>query len=245
MGIVLDVVLILILAAIVISSAKKGIMKTLVELAAFALAIFLATQTAQPVANGMYKAFFSKSVERGLYEVLPDDASKLTNSDKAKYVFEELPEFAKKQAEKCGISVDSVAEQIAKSNFKNDDTLYQTLESNIVKPIAVSVLKHIMFFVLAVLYALVLTAILKSLVKGLKKSHLIGGADKLVGGVIGVAKGVIVVFLVGCLFSYLEPRIDNEKLREAVNDSSVVEMCEKFDPMEALSAAEVFVSNIK
>lgn len=245
MGIVLDVVLILILAAIVISSAKKGIMKTLVELAAFALAIFLAAQTAQPMANGMYKAFFSKSVERGLYEVLPDDASKLTNSDKAKYVFEELPEFAKKQAEKCGISVDSVAEQIAKSNFKNDDTLYQTLESNIVKPIAVSVLKHIMFFVLAVLYALVLTAILKSLVKGLKKSHLIGGADKLVGGVIGVAKGVIVVFLVGCLFSYLEPRIDNEKLKEAVNDSSVVEMCEKFDPMEALSAAEVFVSNIK
>ena len=245
MGIVLDVILVLILIAVVVVSAKKGIIKTLVELAAFALAIFLAAQTAQPVANGMYKAFFSKTVERGLYEVLPENSSKLTNSDKAKYVFDEMPEFAKRQAEKCGISVDSVAEQIAKGNFANNDSLYQTLESDIVKPIAVAVLKHIMFFVLAVLYALVLTAILKSFAKGLKKSHLIVGTDKLVGGVIGVAKGVIIVFLVGCLLSYLEPRFENEKLKEAVNDSSVVEICEKFDPMEALSAAEVFVSNIK
>ena len=245
MDIVLDVILVLILIAVVISSAKKGIMKTLAELVAFAVAIFLASQTAQPVASGMYKAFFSKNVERGLYEVLPSDTSKLTNTDKAKYVFEEMPEFANKQAEKCGISIGSVAEQIAKSNFSDGDTLYQSLESNIVKPIAVAVLKHVMFFVLSVLYALVLVAILRSLAKGLKKSHLIGGADKLVGGVIGVVKGVVIVFLVGCLLSYLEPRIENEKLKQAVDGSSIVEMCEKFDPMEAISAAEVFVSNIK
>ena len=243
MDIVLDVILVLILIAVVISSAKKGIMKTLAELVAFAVAIFLASQTAQPVASGMYKAFFSKNVEIGLYEVLPSDTSKLTNTDKAKYVFEEMPEFAKKQAEKCGISIGSVAEQIAKSNFSDGDTLYQSLESNIVKPIAVAVLKHVMFFVLS--YALVFVAILRSLAKGLKKSHLIGGADKLVGGVIGVVKGVVIVFLVGCLLSYLEPRIENEKLKQAVDGSSIVEMCEKFDPMEAISAAEVFVSNIK
>ena len=72
-------------------------MKTLAELVAFAVAIFLASQTAQPVASGMYKAFFSKNVERGLYEVLPRDTSKLTNTDKAKYVFEEMPEFGQRR----------------------------------------------------------------------------------------------------------------------------------------------------
>ncbi len=243
MGIVLDIILVLVLIAVIIASAKKGILVTVVELAAFVLALILASNTAAPVAEVTYKALFSSRVERSLQEVLPENSSKLTNSQKAQYVFDNLPDFAKNQAEKCGIDVSSIARQIGTGGFEDGDSLYKSLAQDIVKPIAVTVLKHIMYFVLAVLYAIVLRAILKSLCKGMKKLRLIGSADKTVGGIIGIAKGVVIVFLLGCLLSYLQPRFENEKLVQAITESSIVELCEEFDPMEAISAAEVFINN--
>lgn len=240
MGIVIDIILVAVVVIAVILSAKKGIIVTLLEVVAFIAAVFLASQCAAPVASGMYTAFFQKNVQRGLYDVLPENPAGLTYAQKAQYVVDSIPDFANDYAEKVGINISTISEKISKCNFANNDELYLSLESEIVKPIAVAVLKNIMFFVLAVLFAVILAAIAKSIGKGFKKTKILGSADKLVGGILGVIKGVVVVFLLCFLLTYLEPKLSNDSVKEAVRESSIVAFAEDFDPMEAITAAGVF-----
>ncbi len=240
MGIVIDIILVAVVVIAVVLSAKKGIIVTLLEVVAFVAAVFLASQCAAPVASGMYTAFFQKNVQRALYDVLPEDPTALTYVQKAQYVVDSIPDFANNYAEKVGIDVSSVSEKISKSNFANNDELYLSLEGEIVKPIAVAVLKNTMFFVLAVLFAVVLAAIARSIGKGFKKTKLLGSADRLVGGILGVIKGAVIAFLLCFLLIYIEPRLSNGSFKEAVQDSSIVAFAQDFNPMEAITASGVF-----
>lgn len=240
MGIVLDLILVAILLVVIILAAKKGVLTTIIEVVAFALAIFIASSIAQPVAEGMYKAFFAKSVQKGIYEVMPANPATLNFAKKAEIVMDNIPQFAQNYATKIGVTTGTISTQISKSGIKNDADLYKNLEDVIVKPIAVAVLKHIMFFVLSIALAIILRLIVDALCKGLKNFELIGLADKLIGAIIGIAEGAVIVFLICCLLTYLKPRFEDPKMIEAVNDSSIVAMAENFDPMEAISAVGIF-----
>ncbi|MBE6827446.1 MAG: CvpA family protein [Ruminococcaceae bacterium] len=239
MSIVLDIVLVLLVIVIVILAAKRGILVTIAEVVAFAVAIFLAAQTAEPIAKVMYTGFFHKTVERKLYENLPANSAALTTADKAKYVIDNMPEFVKKQAEKVGIDVAAVSNQIAKTKLDTSE-LYKSLESEIVQPIAVAVLKHILYFFLAVIYGIILRIICVAIAKSFKQSESISSADRTIGAIIGIVEGLVVVFLISNLLVYIQPRIENGDMQKAISDSAIVQICDKFDPMEAISMAEAF-----
>ena len=59
MNIAIDVILAAIFLACVIASAKKGIIRTVLEIVAFLAAIVLAFQLAAPFARTCYNTFFT------------------------------------------------------------------------------------------------------------------------------------------------------------------------------------------
>lgn len=240
MSIVIDIILVAVIIGLVIYSAKKGVIVTVLEVVAFIVAIFLASQAAAPVASGMYTAFFQKTVENKLYDIVPENPTSLTYAQKAQYVVDGLPDFAKSYAKGVGIDVPAISEQLAKLNLANNDKLYESLESELVRPIAVAVLKNIMFFVMAILFAIILRAIVKAICKNLKKLSAIGALDGILGGLFGVVKGVVVVFLLCCILSYMQPKLENETMKSAISDSAIVTAASSFDPMETITAYGVF-----
>ena len=62
-NIAIDVILAAIFLACVIASAKKGIIRTVLEIVAFLAAIVLAFQLAAPFARTCYNTFLSSRVE--------------------------------------------------------------------------------------------------------------------------------------------------------------------------------------
>lgn len=239
-GLIIDLLLVAAIIVIVVLAAKRGIFTTVAGVLAFVLAIVLAAFCAKPVAKVMYKAFFYKSVQRALYEVLPEKTAGLTNSQKAQYAYDCMPEFAKKQAEKVGINVSSFTTQLAKLKLGSGD-LYETLEDKLVRPVATEILKHICYFFLAIIFGILLRLIFNSVAKGLKENDTIEKLDTGVGAAIGIIEGLVVIFLICNLLVYIKPRIENPKTSQAISDSKIVQICEKYDPMEAVSMAQAFL----
>ena len=123
------------------------------------------------------------------------------------------------------------------SNAKIDPKVepYKEYEEKLVRPIAVVVLKNIMYFVLAVLYAIILRFIFVAIAKGLKKSDVISTTDMIIGGAVGVVKGFIVVLLISNLLVYIQPRIEKPESREAISKSFVVSTCDNLNPMDDIA----------
>ena len=240
MSILIDVLLAALVVVIIIVASKRGIMVTVAEVLAFVIAILLAAYTAKPIAKVMYKAFFYKTVQRELYEALPADGKAVTTAQKAQYAFDNMPEFVKKQAEKTGMNVGAITTQIAQMKIGTNE-MYKELEDKVVRPIATEVLKHVLYFFLAIIYAIILRIIFVSVAKGMKQSDTIEKMDKTVGALIGVAEGLVVVFLICNLLVYIQPRIEKPEVKQAISDSVIVQVCEKFDPMEAISMAQAFI----
>lgn len=242
MGIFIDIVLVVLLIVAVVLSAKKGIMVTVLEIVAFVLAVYLASVACAPVSSAMYNGLFEKQVEKKLYDVIPENPSALTYTQKAEKALEGMPDFAKNYAEKVGINVSSISEKLSQSGIPDNDQLYIAINDKIIEPVAVAVLKNIMFFVLAIVFAAVLKAIAKAISNTLKKSDALGSLDSIVGGALGILKGLVIVFFVCCLLTYLQPKL-SENISQGISDSAIVQAADKFDPMEAITAAGVFINN--
>ena len=242
MNIVIDIILLAVIVVAVILSAKKGIIVTIFELIAFILAIVLASFTAKPIAEVMYTSFFHKTVEKGIYEMMPLNKTNFSNKEKAEMVFENIPEFAKKQAQKNGINVTSIQSELGKIKLDSSKDLYYALEDQVVRPIAVNVLKHIVYFFTAIIYALILMYIAKTAAKTFKKAETVEKTDMFIGGAVGLLKGLVVVFLLCNLLTFIQPRIENESIKSSIPKSLFVQTCEKLDPMEAVSIASSFAS---
>lgn len=244
MGTLLDIFLVAVLIIVVIIASKKGVVSTIIGLVAFVLAIILASIAAQPVAEGMYGLLFSKGIRKGISDSLPLNVSAVNLSQKADIVIENIPDFAIEYAEKVGLSKATISTQILKSGLKNDSELYKNLENEIVKPIAVLVLKSIMFFILSILFAILFGLIANVISKGMKTISLVETTDAIIGAIIGVVEGAVIVMLICFLLSYLKPKLENPKVIEAVNESSIVSIAENFDPMDAITAAEFFADKL-
>ena len=72
MSIVLDVILVVIFAAFVLTAAKKGFVKTLLELVATILALVLAYQLSPVIAQGAYDGFVKESMITSIEEQIDE-----------------------------------------------------------------------------------------------------------------------------------------------------------------------------
>ncbi|MEG2080599.1 MAG: CvpA family protein, partial [Oscillospiraceae bacterium] len=102
MNIIIDVILAVVFLAIVIFAAKKGFVLSILEVAAFILAIVLAFQLAAPFSTAIYDGFMGKSIQSDIEEKLPNNAEGVTYAKKASAILDSIPEFYSSYAKKAG-----------------------------------------------------------------------------------------------------------------------------------------------
>lgn len=68
MSVILDVLLIVIFAAIVYSAAKVGFVRSLLELLAVAAALFLSFQLSPVIAHSVYDSYFDEKIVTAIEE---------------------------------------------------------------------------------------------------------------------------------------------------------------------------------
>lgn len=227
MSIILDVILVTIFAAFVFTAAKKGFMRTLLELLAVIVALALSYQFSPVVAQATY----DEIVEKSLVEVVETQIDETVNvssvTTQAEVLLDSIPGFMASFASSAGVDLDEIKTQISSEKFSSANLAIELVDK-IAKPIAVGALTAIFFLLLSVVLIFVLKWIAGLLAK-LFKLPLIGTVNKVLGGVLGACKGVLVIVFICTFLDILFANGDSE-ISDMVNNSYVVGLLDNINP---------------
>lgn len=223
---IVDIILIAVLLIAVAVSAKKGIVQTILQIAALMLTLVLAAQAAAPTAKMLYSSFMAERIETKIEDTLSSGEA-ATNAKKAAALTESLPGFAQSYLARNGVDTNALAQEIASGQAAADTAAYLT--DTFAKPICETALTGVLFllvsFVLGGLLQLLANAISKVF-----KLPIIKTANAALGGVFGLLKGAVLVYLAVALLVYIAPRQSTGSLAAAVQDSRVVAFTQQYLP---------------
>ena len=228
MSIILDVILIAVFAAYVITAAKKGFVRTLLELVAVVAAIFLSFQISPVVSQTVYDGFVEKEIVNALEEQINENVDALSVTETANAVLDSIPDFAVSLASSAGVEISTIKDQIASQKIDSQN-LAQSLVDKIAEPIVVGALTIIILILLAVVLMIVLKFVAK-LISKLFNIPLVKSVNKSLGGVLGAIKGALVVVVICTALRFIFGGGDGE-LSVAVNDSFVVGLLDEINPL--------------
>ena len=233
MSVVLDVILVVIFAAFVLTAAKKGFVKTLLELVAVAAALILSYQLSPVVAQGAYDGFVKESMVTSIEEQIDENFNTATAAKKAEVTLEALPEFMVSLASSAGVEINDIKAKIASEKFSSQNIATELVEK-VAEPIVIGAMTIVIFMILAIILIFALKFV-AHLVSKLFDVPLIGTANKVLGALLGACKGVIVLLFLCTILDFLFAKGDGE-LAAAVNDSFVIGLLDNINP---------FINNLK
>lgn len=233
MSLVLDIILIAIFAAFVLTAAKKGFVKTLLELVAVIAALVLSYQLSPVVAQGAYDGIVKESLITSIEEQLDENFNASTAAKKAEVTLDALPDFVVSLASSAGVEIDEVKAKISSEKFSSENLATELVEK-VAEPIVIGALTIVFFMILAIVLLFVLK-IVAHLIAKLFDIPLVGTANKLLGGLLGACKGVIVIVFLCTVLDFIFASGDGE-MANAVNDSFVIGLLDNINP---------FINNLK
>lgn len=227
MSIILDVILVTIFAAFVFTAAKKGFMHTLLELLAVIVALALSYQFSPVVAQATYDEIVEKSLVEAVETQIDETVNVSSVTTQAEVLLDSIPGFMASFASSAGVDLDEIKTQISSEKFSSANLAIELVDK-IAKPIAVGALTAILFLLLSVVLIFLLKWIAGLLAK-LFKLPLIGTVNKVLGGVLGACKGVLVIVFICTFLDILFANGDGE-ISDMVNNSYVVGLLDNINP---------------
>lgn len=184
MGWILDLLVIAIVAYYVYISAKRGFVRTLIEMVGFVVILLIIIKAGAPLSESIFKKAIRGPALSKVQTTLAE--SDTTNISTVRDV---LPNFVANGAEFLGINID---ETTVTENATS--TLATIITDNVIGPVITSLIYAIISLLLLGL-GMYLVRILARAVNNLFKISLVGVVNHLLGGVFGIGKGVVVAFV--------------------------------------------------
>ncbi|HCC34221.1 MAG TPA: hypothetical protein DEQ02_00735 [Ruminococcaceae bacterium] len=207
MGLLLDAIVLSFLALFVLLSARKGFVRTFVGLIGTVAAVILAFVLSRALAEFVYTAFLRDPmvgiVENTLIIHAGDGAHATFDA-----VFENLPGFILQAASLYGISFDAVSSKIGTAIQDSAQQAAPAVADVMLKPILTGLISAIALVLLFVLLMMLVRVISRMLNKAVS-IPLFGTANNILGGVVGLVKGCLVVFVVAAVLGLLIPFTQN------------------------------------
>ncbi|MDR3313306.1 MAG: CvpA family protein [Oscillospiraceae bacterium] len=193
----LDGALVLIFALTVLFALKRGFLSVVLSLACWLVSLVFAGALSAAVAQPAYDALAAQPV-RNMIETRIADTAVGTEAAvlHVEKLLEELPDSLRELADFSGVSLDALVNKL-EAMPTDGRSAAELLESTIVAPVAVAAIRwglSIAFFALLLL----LTRLIARQLERAGKIPVIKQANQALGAVLGVAKGLLVVFVL-CL----------------------------------------------
>lgn len=236
MSIILDVILLTIFAAFVFVAAKKGFMLSLLELLAVILALALSYQFSPVVAQAAYDNVVEKSLVETVEIQIEENLNISSSTQQAEVILEAIPDFMVTFASSVGIELEEVKTQITSQTFSAEN-LATELVSKVAQPIVVAALTVLFFLLISAVLMFAFKWVAQLLSK-IFKLPLIGTVNKVLGGVLGACKGVMVIIFVSTFLHLIFAGGESE-ISNAVNGSYIVILLDNINPF-IKSLTEIF-----
>lgn len=200
MSIILDLIVLAIIVLTVLVSAKRGFVRTAVELVGFIAAVFISFTISTPLANTTY----DKIVEPSIVSSVTSAVDTVTEDSAAAAVdgfWEGMPGWIRSGIEKSGVSKESLDGSITENIGNGVQSAVESTSQSVIKPAVTSTLALI-YQVISLIILLALVKPIAKLINKLFSFSIIGTANRVLGGVVGIPKGIIYA-VVFCLIIML------------------------------------------
>lgn len=216
MGILLDIGFVIIILLCVVFGYKKGFFKSIAGFIGAVIAMFLAWVLAGLIANALYQGIFREKLIDHISAVLSNDAL-ASFPEKAAQVVANLPGFLSNTLNNQGITSSQI-EQSLQAAGNNAAPATVDLISPAVIWLLQLLLTVILFFILVILVRLVI-----KLIGNVFRLPVLRQVDGILGGLFGIFKGVVYIFLVCILLQLLMPVIGNssEPMKQVLDNSFI------------------------
>lgn len=225
---ILDIIFIALAVAMIILGAKKGLVKALLDGLSTIISGVIAYIISEPVAKFVYDAFVRNIVkgelEKGLEESGTDFASV---SESVNALVAELPEGAINLASKFGFNVNDAVSNIVNSAPDSNETLIETLMTNIGDNIFITITEAVTMFALFIVVSIALTFVIRLLNGVVKKIPVVKQTNKLAGGILGLVKAVVIIFVISTVLVFVQ----SEALTPIINSSKILELVNNNNPL--------------
>lgn len=221
MAYIVDIIILVIFAAIVISSVRKGFFKSLFELAGTLISLVFSRALSQGLAPQFFDTFIRKGAETYLGNALGEVGTK-DYVLQAQEALNSIPEALNGIMSLMGIDKTAMLEKIESADLGGAN-LVESIITNVVEPVGTAVVQFILFVILAVVIGFVLKIAVRLLDGIIKKLPAVKQLNKGLGAVFGVFRGIIVIAILSMLLSIIASFIGNETFIEVVNNSIIVD----------------------
>ncbi|MBQ3817418.1 MAG: CvpA family protein [Clostridia bacterium] len=188
MSIVIDVLILAIIIICAYISAKHGFVRSVIEIAGFLAAVWITFLVASPMANYCYDKFIHKEIVNSATDAAESYGEKSSNA-----IWDSLPEVIKNNSERIGISSEDFIEKTVSGISSGAKSSVEAASKEIIKPVIVKVL-GLLFSVIILIILMIIVKFLAKLLNKLFSFSIVGKLNRMLGGIAGAAKGVIVAF---------------------------------------------------
>ena len=195
MSIVLDLIIIAIILFFIITSAKRGFVKVLIETVGFIAAVILAFTISTPLAEATYDKIIEPPVVKAAVNAVGESAEH--------EAWNALPDFLiNSESAFFGSTGNSFTEKITANLSDGVEKAVITASQEVVKPVASKIIS-LPYSIVLVIVLSVMVKFLARLINKLFSFSIVGSLNRTLGGVVGAVKGFIVAFILCAVVSLI------------------------------------------
>ena len=196
-GIILDIIILAIIAVCIFLSAKHGFVRTLIEVAGFIAAFFIAFTVSSPLAGMTYDKIIEPSITSKVEQATESGVNAVASS-----VWNSFPQIIKNHSSLIGVSEQSFSNQVNETLSSGASDTAVKISQNVAKPLITKIVSAFYCTIIAVVLIIVSKFLARALNK-LFNISIIGKINSALGGVIGVFKGLAFSFVFCVIISII------------------------------------------
>jgi len=195
MNFLLDLIVLAIIAAVALISARRGFVRVAIELVGFIAAIFITFTISTPLASLTYDKIIEPPIVSSVSKATGDSVTQITDD-----TWNALPEFIRKYSESAGFSKESINDNIG----SGAESAAKAASQGVVKPIVAKLLA-VLYGILIMVILIFLVKILAKFLNGVFSFSIVGKLNRILGGIVGIPKGIIIAMLFCLVISLIVP----------------------------------------
>ena len=232
MNFLLDIIFIILIIVFIVAGAKKGLVKSLLDGLTSIISGVIAYLVAEPVSNFIYETAIRNFVKSKITDVLSlpsNDFNSIT--ERVNAMVNEIPEGAVKLAAKFGFNINAEITAIVQKGSNEKNVLIEAVMSNIVDNVLTVLIEAIVLISLFVIISIILSAVIRFFDDIIEKIPLVKETNKITGGILGLLKAVVIIFVASTVLFFVAGVSDNEEFISVIYSSKIFELVNNNNPL--------------
>lgn len=191
-ALVLDIAVAALVILFTVIGVRRGFIKSVVRLLGFVVAVVIAALASAPIAQQLYDTLLYAQAEALVVQKVEEGvaAAATTLNEQITAVLSVLPEGVQSLLTMYGVDASGMT-----GTAQSSEALVSTIMEGIITPLCVAVLQLIVFLVLFLVLFLIIRLLGKLIDKIFASLPVIKQVNGLLGGVLGFAEGVLILFV--------------------------------------------------